>query len=185
MVVVGRRPLERPANVSETCGKTAVDASHIAWGCQLDDKCAYGEWNRRLSNKSSNYRELMAVLLGLQSFAILLRGKTVQVLSDNITAIAYVTKLGGMEPELCTLAETIWSTALQYEIHLVMRHIAGKFNVAADYLSRMSDPYNWMLKRSVFNYIDLLFGPHTIDRFASCVNTQLSAYNSRFYDPGP
>lgn len=40
-----------------------------------------------------------------------------------------------------------------------------------------------MLHPARFNYIDKVFGPHTIDRFANCQNAQLLRYNSRYWDP--
>jgi hypothetical protein len=47
----------------------------------------------------------------------------------------------------------------------------------------MSIQYEWTLNPAIFRYIDLLWGPHSIDRFASISTTQLPQYNSRFFDP--
>lgn len=62
-------------------------------------------------------------------------------------------------------------------------HIAGRKNFAADYWSRTSDKHNWMLHPKLFSYINRMWGPHTIDRFANCFNTQLSRFNSCYYEP--
>lgn len=37
---------------------------------------------------------------------------------------------------------------------------------------------------SFFAYMDDIWGPHIIDRFADSFNTQLARFNSRFYVPG-
>ena len=34
-----------------------------------------------------------------------------------------------------------------------------------------------------FHRIDLVWGPHTVDRFASHVNAKLPGFNSRFWNP--
>ena len=36
----------------------------------------------------------------------------------------------------------------------------------------------------VFQQLELLWGPHTIDRFANYLNTQLPRFNFRFWNPG-
>ena len=36
----------------------------------------------------------------------------------------------------------------------------------------------------VFKQLDQLWGPHSIDRFASSYNAKLSRFNSRFLHPG-
>ena len=36
----------------------------------------------------------------------------------------------------------------------------------------------------VFKQLDQLWGPHSIDRFASSYNAKLSRFNSRFLQPG-
>ena len=67
-----------------------TDASSVAWAAMYDDKVAQGSWNRRVQHEHSNYRELLAVLLGLMSFAHTIEGKSVQFLCDNVAAVAYV-----------------------------------------------------------------------------------------------
>ena len=72
-----------------------TDASAIGWGAHLQNRKASGHWNYQLFKKTSNYRELMAVRLALLSFAPYIQGKCVQIVSDNITTVAYLNHLGG------------------------------------------------------------------------------------------
>ena len=69
-----------------------TDASQTGWGAVCLGECAAGWWNHRLSRAPSNYRELMAVLLALKSFKGLLTNKKVQVMSDNVTTVAYLNR---------------------------------------------------------------------------------------------
>lgn len=160
-----------------------TDASSSGWGAHTNGLKAMGFWNQRMAHEHSNYRELMAVMMGIQSFRDQLKGHTVQLLSDNITTIAYLNNLGGSEKKLSDLATGIWSECYRMGIHLHARHLAGKDNCLADQLSRMSMKYDWMLHPALFRHIDNLYGPHDIDRFASMTTTQLHLYNSLTYDP--
>ena len=57
-------------------------------------------------------------------------------------------------------------------------------NEIEDYLSRIVDYDDWFINALVFKQIELLWGPHTVDRFASHSNVQLPHFNSRFLCPG-
>ena len=160
-----------------------TDASHLAWGAVLGHHHAGGDWSLATSRRSSNYRELLAILLALKSFLPQLASKSVQILTDNVTALAYVQHKGGPSRVLTSIARAIWTLAVENGISINCKHIAGKDNVIADRLSRLPDKHDWRLHPRIFMYLDSLWGPHTIDRFASYLNCQLPVYNSRFADP--
>lgn len=140
----------------------ATDASHIGYGGYIvgTDMYTSGEWNKRVSVQSSNYRELLAILMSLLAFKDTVRGKVVEILSDNITAIAYVKYKGGPCSDLTQLAKAVWATALDYGTSLVCRHIAGKDNTIADLLSRTPDKHDWMLHPHLFQYTSTVCGGH-------------------------
>ena len=160
-----------------------TDASDTGWGAACGQLEASGSWDLDHINRHINYKELLAVLLALQSFAFQIQGKSVQIMTDNSTTMAYLNNMGGPSALLTDLAEKVWAEALSLNVTLLASHVAGISNTHADALSRMPTQYEWMLHPTVFRYIDGLWGPHTIDRFASIATTQLPRYNSRFYDP--
>ena len=160
-----------------------TDASHLGWGAWMDNMEASGQWNVRLSQRSSNYRELMAILLALKAFLVHVKGKSIQVQTDNISAMAYIVNQGGPSPELTSIAKAIWAIVLANSMHIQVRHLSGVSNSHADRLSRLKDRFNWMLHPNMFKLLDLRWGPHTVDRFADYQNTQLPRYNSRYMDP--
>jgi hypothetical protein len=169
---------KRPVEV-----QICTDASSSGWGAWLQDRQAAGFWNKRLRDMPSNYRELTAVLMALHSFMTVLKGKSVQIMSDNISTVAYLNHLGGAVQELSDMAKAIWSLAFHNGILISARYLAGKRNVLADRLSRLNLTHEWRLHTKLFKWIDNIWGPHTVDRFATLTNTQLPRYNSRFYDP--
>ena len=188
------RDAVRSWNGAPICNKSidlqiATDASHLGWGAVIQgtDIQASGAWNKHVSYRHSNYRELLAVLMAVQSFRKEIKGNTtkkhVQILSDNITTVAYINKMGGSSTDLTRVMTTLWSTANELNIVLSARYLAGRKNLEADRLSRRDSPYDWMLHPRVFQSLDRLWGPHTIDRFAAAHNTQVRRFNSLYWDP--
>ena len=160
-----------------------TDASSVGWGCLYKNLEASGTWNKIVGFRHSNYRELLAIYMALQTFRKQLAGLHVQVLSDNITSVAYINRLGGSSRDLSDLMTTIWTCAQESGITLSARYLAGKLNTTADRLSRIENPYNWKLNKKVFKVLDAMWGPHTVDRFAAQHNAQLIRYNSLYWDP--
>lgn len=160
-----------------------TDASSIGWGVSFGEMKAQGLWTRNMSCRSSNYRELFTVLMALRTFRNQFQGKTIQILSDNITTVAYLNHMGGPYKDLTDLARVIWLECFQNRVMIVCRHLKGILNVRADQLSRLRTKFEWRLHPRLFKMLDRLWGPHSIDRFASITTAQLSLYNSRFFDP--
>ncbi|XP_043199553.1 uncharacterized protein LOC122389279 isoform X2 [Amphibalanus amphitrite] len=165
----------------------STDASETGWGATLSTpvaQTASGFWRPEVSAETSNFRELLAVYFALLSFCSTLRGKTVEILSDNITVVALINKLGSADRRLDAIAQNIWEFAFEHQVMLVAHHIAGYLNVDPDELSRIPLRHEWTLHPAVFQQLERMFGPHTIDRFASLSTALLPVYNSRFRDPG-
>ena len=156
-------------------------ASTLGWGAVWEDRVASGDCNRRISYQSSNERELLAILMALKSFSRLLHGKRVQFLTDNISAAAYINHIGG--PILARLARAVWAKAMESGISIECAHIARKLNTEADYWLRTPDRHSWHLHPRLFHYMNKLWGPHTVDHFANCLNTQLVRFNSHYWEP--
>ena len=160
-----------------------TDASKTGWGGVCGTLEASGTWSKDVSFQPSNYRELLAILKSIQSFQNVLRKSSVQVLSDNITAVAHINNLGGVTPLMSRLMTTLFVTCHELGIVLSARYLAGRLNGHADGLSRILTPYEWMLHPKLFQVIQDMWGPHTVDRFASGLMCQLPRYNSLYLDP--
>ncbi|VDI01647.1 Hypothetical predicted protein [Mytilus galloprovincialis] len=57
-------------------------------------------------------------------------------------------------------------------------------NCRADFLSKMIDIDDWQTSPEFFEFMDNLWGPYTVDRFANFANTKLKRFNSKFWNPG-
>ena len=165
-----------------------TDASLEGWGSRLTDafghqKHAQGFWSTKMRQKHSNEREITAVLLSLKTFVTELTNKSVLVLSDNISTVAYINMQGGPSQNLTNITTNIWTFIVKNQIDVKVKHLSGNMNYVADQLSRLSSKYEWMLNPSIYQYLDRVWGPHTCDRFASYLTTQCIKYNSAHADP--
>lgn len=88
--------------------------------------------------------------------------------------------MGGLRPSFTKLAI---AEAIDLGLTIKCAHISGVNNQESDYWSRTPDKHNWILHPQLFRDIDKLWGPHTIDRFASCQNCHLRRFNSRYWEP--
>ena len=79
----------RPVIVRPVQAQITTDASHLGWGAVMNNTEAAGQWNYRLSQNSSNHSELMAIFMALLTFLPQIKQKSIQVQTDNITAMTY------------------------------------------------------------------------------------------------
>ena len=67
---------------------------------------------------------------------------------------------------------------------LCLEWIPRGLNDKADYISRIRDFDICKVNPQIFSWIDSLWGPHSVNCFASIEYTQLSLFYSRFWCPG-
>ena len=163
-----------------------IDASSTGYGgFTVEHGChvAHGLFSKIEVAKSSTWRELHAVKMVLGSLAHLLQCQRVRWFSDNQNVVRII-EIGSKNPQLQKEALEIYSTAIRWQIRIEPEWIPRELNQRADLLSRMLDRDDWSIHPAVFQQLELLWGPHTIDRFANYLNTQLPRFNSRFWNPG-
>ena len=162
------------------------DASDTGYGGYIVEHghyVAYGQWSLDESQQSSTWRELTAVWRVLQSLEKKLANLCIRWFSDNQNVVR-ILQVGSRQPHLQAIALKIFALSINSHIHLQPEWVPRELNEQADYLSRIVDLDDWMLNPQVFEQLDALWGPYTVDRFASCDNTQLPRFNSRCWNPG-
>ena len=103
--------------------------------------------------------------------------------TDNRNA-EIVLSVGSRIKELHMEAVAVYRLCRELGMRLTVEWVSRDENTRADELSRLEDSNDYMLDPACFNYIDALWGPHTIDRFASLKTKQLEGYCSRYHNPG-
>lgn len=161
-----------------------TDASGKGWGAVCGKEVAHGRWNRQEKELTSNQKESLAILKGLEAFTSQLRGQVVQIHSDNMTAVSNVGRQGGTHSAvILTITKKIWAHALKNQMWLKIQHIRGLDNGLADQASRMElqrDEY--YLSDQAMQKISSQLGTPTIDLFASKENRRCRNYMSRAED---
>ena len=105
---------------------------------------------------------------GIGSLAHLLQSERVRWFSDNQNVIRII-ETGSRNPKLQKEAPEIYSLAVRWQVRIEPEWVPREQNQQADLLSRMLDRDDWSIHPAVFQQLDRLWGPHTIDRFANYV----------------
>lgn len=74
------------------------DAPKMGWRVWSQGTSTGGPWTGEEQQHSINYLELLAAFLGLQTFVASKKDIAILLRLDNVTAIAYLNKMGGRTP---------------------------------------------------------------------------------------
>ena len=162
-----------------------TDASKDGWGAYFGGASTGGRWDHIEKEQSINVLECQAILFGLKAMCRDMSNTHLLVLSDNVTAVAYVNHMGGSHAPKCNdIARDIWLWCIERDIWLTAAHIPGKENIEADAESRIfSDQTEWKLCPTIFQQICNRFCTPDIDLFASRLNYQCEPYVAWRPDP--
>lgn len=161
-----------------------TDASLTGWGASLEGMAsAAGPFSPEIQKRSSNYRELTAVMLALLQFSHLITNHHILLRTDNVTTMIYLKQQGGSYKPLNKLTKLIFFHLKKIGASLTPLHLPGRLNTLADSLSRLNPNTEWQMNPSTFKEIDMKWGPHTVDRFSTFQNKLLPRFNTRFFDP--
>ena len=165
------------------------DASDFGFGGyveQMPGQEYSGYWSAVEAAKSSTWRELEAVRRLLLLFAKGLEGHTVKWMVDNVN-VTIILCNGSMKENLQKIALQVNKVCTHYRIILVPEWIPRELNKIADQLSKFSiykDLDNWEISPQMFIYFNQIWGPFTVDRFATTFNSKCSRFNSKLWCPG-
>ena len=163
-----------------------TDASTLGWGGYLSTgSYTSGIWTEEEKVFHINVLELQAVIYCVSSFIEELCNSSLKILSDNITTVYYINKIGGTHSaELCSLSIELWHILLKNNINCSAFHIKGTDNTLADHYSRsLVDRHDYFINHDTFSEIlDLLPFTPSIDLFASSSTNKLPTYVSLHND---
>ena len=122
----------------------------------------------------------------LLAFQTSLQKKSVLLMLDNATVVAYLHNQGGTKsiPLYCVSKEILLLAHCLYMV-LQVKHIPGERNALADLLSRKGKVIHteWTLKQSVVDAIFGAWGKPNLDLFATRLNNRLPVWVSPMADP--
>jgi len=126
--------------------------------------------------------ELRAAIYAVEAHLPDLRGATVRFMEDNQAVMFSVNKWSSRNPLLHKLLRRFWALCDVNSISVRMEYVRSACN-PADEPSRWKFRDEWRLCGPLFRKMEGIFGPHSIDLFASRSTHLLPRYVSRFLDP--
>ena len=129
---------------------------------------------------------MLAILLGLQTFAKHKNNTHIRIMCDNTTAVNVINHMGTSHSDSCnSVAKEVWEWCIDRKIWLSAAGIPGKQNLIADFESRRNQRASeWRLdKASLIRALEKLDFKPDIDLLASRINYQFPHYVS--YRPDP
>ena len=99
-----------------------------------------------------------------------LRGHKVQRHTDNQNIVRVIDR-GSTKPDLQSLVEDIVYLCAENHVVVVPVWVPWEQNQLADYLSKLTD-VDWGISPDIFRWISTLWGPFTVDRFATWYNAK-------------
>ena len=162
-----------------------TDASRTGWGAVCQGVTTGGLWSQMEQKLHINCLELLAGCFAVKSFTKDRLCVHVRLRMDNVSAVAYINRLGGTRSLiLSNLALALWDWALKRNIFLSAEHLSGALNVSADWESRhFLDSSDWKLCPAIFRSLMQVRGPCALDLFANRLNAQLTQFYSWRPDP--
>ena len=132
-----RRLLSVQSHYTRVCYSDASSMGCASYILEFDNTISHKMWGVEEVQKSSSFRELKAISLGLESFLPLVKGHTIKWYTDN-QSVSRIAEVGSMKEDLQCLALRIFSMCLLNSITLEVEWIPRSANDKADFLSRAS-----------------------------------------------
>ncbi len=140
-------------------------------------------WTEAEAAKSSTWREVKTIEVGLCALQDKLRGRSISWQTDNLPGVSVIRK-GSMKTDLNPLAAKIQDVCQKNDIDLSVNWVRRTENVTADRLSRFIDLDDWGISNEFFEEIQEKWGKCTCDTFATAANAKLKKFYSKFASEG-
>jgi len=142
---------------------------------------AQKNWHSLEMKQISTWRELLVSVLSLKGFVYLLSGSAVKW-STNNQAVPWIVESGSMKEHLPQLVVDVFYTARE-NIEIDVQWIPRLLNERADYLSKIVDYDDWIVKDCYLRAVTSLWGPCSVDCFACSISRKVRRFYSKYFNP--
>jgi len=170
-----------------TVGELTTDATPWGWGGHWGDLLpAAGFFTMTRRNLHINVKEVCAVRFCLLAFGKQMADRlgVLRLRVDSRVAMHVVNSFTSRSAALMTELRKLHKVVQLLGVTLEAFWLASVAKVWADALSRQNDSDDWRLHPKYYSRLDEMYGVHTVDRFASALNTHCPRFNSRHHFPG-
>ena len=162
-------------------------ATSNGWGATLRNGAsvhkAKGLWALHERHQPIHILEMRGILMGIRSFPDKLRGRNVQIVTDNMIC-KHTLPVGSRLEDLGCWIKAISDELCALDASLVdVAWIPSEANVIPDFLSRHVDVNDWTLTREAWQAVQAWWPQLAVDRFASPENAKLLRFNTRWAHP--
>ena len=169
-----------------SCPDTIAFSDASSTGCgsyvvKANNSVFHSTWSVEEQLKSFTFREFRAVYLALRAYGCKFQNRSIKWFSDSQNCVRIVSA-GSTKSDLQEQALNIFQLCLKWNLDLDIHWVPRDHNSVADSISKMSCSDNWGVSDDFFQFMNSLWGPFDIDRFATSDNRKLFRYNSRFLD---
>jgi hypothetical protein len=166
---------------------TDAASKNKGWGAtlQMDGKQhrAHGRWAPEEQRLDISELEMRGILNGVRSFKEQIRGRNMQVVTDNMVC-KYTLPLGSRVETLRRLVKDIHDEVCNLDSTIVdVCWIPSELNVIPDWLSRYSDVNDWTLRGDKWAVVQQTWPELDVDRFSNGTDSKLPKYNTRWASP--
>jgi len=164
-----------------------TDASCLGWGAVLNHSAtARGHHAPDRAALHINLLEMGAIRLALLSFRQLLppTGVIIRLKCDSMVVLGVLQAQSSPSVALMDEYRLLRAVLVDLKVELRHEHMASALNVWADRLSREVDSTDWSLAPAAYRRLDAQYGPHSVDLFATELNTRCVRFYSKDLTPG-
>ena len=127
---------------------------------------------------------MAATLYALKIHTRDVSGFHIQLKVDNTSSLAWINKKTAPNEAIFLIVKEFWDYCMGKNLGVSASYINTTKNVVADKESRkLRNNLEWSLQTPIFDKIRLVYGPVTIDLFASRINAKVKRFYSHNPDP--
>ena len=114
-----------------------TDASNLGMGCCLGSRWFSCSFDESMLKYDITVREFLPIVIALELWPLEFQNKRIQFLCDNMAVVHIINKHSSKDAFLMNLMRRLMVLVLKNNIFFRAVHLPGKFNIAADLLSRL------------------------------------------------
>ena len=129
--------IQEPFVTSEAIHFYTDASGNKGYGAVFGLKWLWGEWPEEYKPFHINIKELLAIVIAVETWGPLLINKQILIHTDNATICAIWKKGSSSDPSLMKLVRHLFLYCSKNNINIMFEHLPGHHNVLADCLSRL------------------------------------------------
>lgn len=155
----------------------ATDASSFRYGISLlsgkEKGLSFGDFWSNTDDRPIHLKEASAVIIALQALEAKIKDRRLDVYVDN-TAVLYAWEnQRSKDRQLADLMKKLFQIVWKLNVDLKLHYVPSAENLA-DAPSRNISYTDCMLQQTIWQVVDEMYGPHTVDLMATDANVMMS-----------